>query len=48
MSPTFKCTCGSSVFRMFYSWKKAVCHECLKEYPIEEVLGQLDIKHQRG
>jgi hypothetical protein len=48
MKATFKCSCGSDCFRIFYSYKKAVCHECLKEYSLDEVLGLVEIKHTRG
>lgn len=49
MTIGFKCTCGSTVFRLYYSWNKAQCHQCLKEYYLSEVLGGgMDIKHQRG
>jgi hypothetical protein len=30
-----KCTCGEHVFRIYYSYNKAVCDRCKKEYPLE-------------
>lgn len=48
MKIEFICPCGSNIFRLYYSWNKAQCHYCLKEYELQAILGEIKIEHQRG
>ena len=41
------CTCGGSVFRLYYSRNLATCHACLKNYKLEDVVGNVKIEHTR-
>lgn len=44
-----KCpACGSTAWRVYYSRKLMECHDCLKQYSIDEIMGKINIKHQRG
>ena len=44
-----KCpACGSTAWRVYYSRKLMECHDCLKQYSIDEIMGKITIKHQRG
>lgn len=43
-----KCpACNGNAWRVYYSRKLIVCHECLKQYDLDDILGKINIKHQR-
>lgn len=41
------CDCGNNIFRIYYSRDLMECHGCLRQYKISDVLGKIEVKHQR-
>jgi hypothetical protein len=45
----YKCpACGGTAWRIFYSKHMMECDDCRKQYHIDEIMGKITIKHQRG